>query len=118
MHKYELTPSEELRQKLTGEREFKFAIGTIATNESILDAMEKDSKFDDYIWASFTRHCTCDWGDINEDSRKTNDQAIINGDCLFSEYKHPEYGKLCILTENDRSTTMIGLPDNFDISNC
>ena len=118
MHKHKLTPSEELRQRMTGKTEFQFAIGNLANSERILDIMEKDKTFDDFVWGSFTRHCTCDWGDIDEESRKANNQAIKKGGCLFSEYIHPEYGKLCILTENDRATTVIGLSDEFYNSDC
>jgi hypothetical protein len=109
VRKNELTPSEELRQKMTGKSEFQFPIGNLAIGEHILDTMGSDEKFDDFVWASFARHCTCDWGD-NEELRKVNDQAMKKGGSLISEYKHPEYGTLRILTEKDRSTTVIGGP--------
>ena len=113
MNKNELSPSEELRRELTGKTDFQFQIGNLATNKRILD-MTKDESFGDFYLDSFARHCICDWGNIDEATRKDNEEAIKEGGSLYSEYEHIKYGTLCVLTESDRSVTFIGLPDDFE----
>ena len=113
------------RQKLTGEKRFKFEIGKIEATEKLLDQMEKtkklmlardktpDGSFINFVWKSFARHCLCEWGDISQRDRKANDQAIKTEGELFSTYKHTKYPTICILTDADRSQTVIGLQNEF-----
>ena len=116
------------RQKLTGKTEFEFEIGVIAASEKVLDQMEPTKKlllernkmpggsFSNFMWDSFARHCVCDWGDISQEDRKANNRALKTGGQLFSTYKHTEYPTICILTEDDRSQTGIGLESEFDLA--
>jgi len=113
------------RQELTGRTEFKFEIGKIASSEKLLDQMEKTKKlmlerdktpegsFISFVWKSFARHCLRDWGDVSQEDREANNQALKTVGELFSTYNHTEYPTICILTEADRSETAIGLQDDF-----
>lgn len=106
-----------VRRKQTGKRKFKFEIGRLATSEKVLDKMEKGRNFADFYWSSFGRHCLCDWGNVSPEEKKTNDQAVKSSGQLFSSYSHPvEPWIICILTEADRSETMIGLLEDFDLA--
>jgi len=106
-----------MRRKQTGKRKFKFEIGRVATSEKILDKMEENRSFADFYWSSFGRHCLCDWGNVSQEDKEANDQAIKSGGPLFSSYTHPvEHWTICILTEADRSETAIGLPEEFDLN--
>ena len=116
MNRNELTPSEELRRELTGKTDFQFQIGNLAVSKRVLHRTE-DESFDDFVWDSFARHCICDWGDIDEEARKANDQAIKEGGYLLSEYEHIKYSKLYIFTQIDRSETVVCLPDEFEVTN-
>lgn len=62
------------------------------------------------------RHVVGDWGDICEEDRGVNEQALADGDRIFSVYKlGPEapVEKVWIITEHDRSLTTVLLPDEY-----
>jgi hypothetical protein len=106
-----------VRRKQTGKRKFRFEIGRLATSEKVMDKMEENRSFADFYWSSFGRHCLCDWGNVSLEEKEANAQAIKDKGRLFSSYTHPiEPWIICILTESDRSETMIGLPEDFDLA--
>lgn len=121
----ELSPSDEFRQEITGRTEFEFEIGMLACSESVLDKMEKTKKlvmemdktpngsFSKFYGDSLARHCLCDWGDVSQEQKDANNQALKAGGQLFSTYKHDGHPTICILTQADRSETVIGLPEEF-----
>ena len=119
-----LSPSDELRQEITGRTEFEFEIGMLAFSESVLDKKEKTKKllkekdrtvhgsFTQFCWDSFSRHCLCDWGDVSSEQKDANGQALKAGGQLFSTYTHAGHPTICILTEADRSETVVGFADD------
>ena len=60
------------------------------------------------------RHCTGDWGDLDyKDDRLMNDHAVASGvDRIMSVYKVGD-DKVWIITEADRSSTTLLLPDEY-----
>jgi len=114
-----------LRHELTGSTEFAFEIGKIAFSENVLDKKEKTKKllrekeksihgsFAQFAWDCFARHCLCDWGDVSPEQKNANHQAVKTGGQLFSTYTHAGHPALCILTEADRSETIVGLAEEF-----
>ncbi|PUA41281.1 SAM-dependent methyltransferase [Pseudomonas protegens] len=61
------------------------------------------------------RHLAGDWGDLCDEDRNTNQDALQYGDRLFSSY-NVEFGdetKLWIITEADRSVTTLLLPSDY-----
>jgi hypothetical protein len=61
-----------------------------------------------YFW----RHMTGDWGDLDEDDKHENEFAIQNGLRILSAYMTTA-GKLWIITEADRSSTCMLLPEEY-----
>ena len=60
------------------------------------------------------RHLHGDWGDLSGDDRRLNDAALASGeDRLFSSYQVMPDLKLWIITEWDRSVTMLLLPSEY-----
>jgi hypothetical protein len=59
------------------------------------------------------RHTRGDWGDVDLHDRKANDDALIHGDRLFSVYELPTGVTLWVITEADRSSTCILLPNEY-----
>ena len=61
------------------------------------------------------RHCSCDWGDLCEEDVETNQQALLDGERLFSAYQteHGDDKRLWIITEADRSSTTLLLPSEY-----
>lgn len=114
-----LTPHEEallpMVKELTGRTKFnfEFQIGKDLWSEGLLDNMEKHRSFSDFSWECFARHCLCDWGDAPQEDKDANDEAFKTGGQLFSTYTHSVYPTVCVLTEADRSETVIGLLEEF-----
>jgi hypothetical protein len=59
------------------------------------------------------RHAFGDWGDLSEDDKGANGQALLDGDRLLSSYKSISGKKIWIITEADRSATTVLLPEEY-----
>ncbi|MFL9883223.1 hypothetical protein PQR66_09315 [Paraburkholderia agricolaris] len=59
----------------------------------------------------FQRHARGDWGDVPNDQRKQNNDAMGSGGAIQSAYIVHRDLRLVILTRADRSETRITLPD-------
>jgi len=65
------------------------------------------------ITKALDRHFSGDWGDLCEEDKTVNDEAVISGDRILSAY-HTEAGdKFWIITEWDRSVTTVLLPEEY-----
>jgi hypothetical protein len=60
------------------------------------------------------RHATGDWGQVEQDDREANDRALISGlERTYSSYR-PHRGQcIWVVTEADRSATLMCLPDEY-----
>ena len=56
------------------------------------------------------RHQRGDWGDLGNEDKQSNDQALSLGDRIFSAYQFDTV-KFWVITEYDRSATTILLPE-------
>lgn len=65
------------------------------------------------IRAILTRHALGDWGDLGDEDREANENALIHGDRLLSAYEMQEGRRLWIITESDRSATTILFPEDY-----
>jgi len=92
----------------------KFPIGILHMTRGVVEVVSRDNRA---MTAAFTRalcrHMTCDWGIVSDDDKKRNDQALVDGARLFSAYLFPDDTKFWIITEADRSSTAIMLPDEY-----
>jgi hypothetical protein len=61
----------------------------------------------------FGRHMQGDWGDICNEDRQLNEDALISGYRLMSVYNISTELKIWIITEADRSVTTILLPEEY-----
>jgi hypothetical protein len=59
------------------------------------------------------RHAYGDWGQICDDDREANRQALKYGNRLLSSYLLDKSEKLWIITEADRSSTTLLLPQEY-----
>lgn len=60
-----------------------------------------------------SRHATGDWGDMSEDDKQANEDALVDGYRLMSSYRDREDNKYWIITEADRSVTTVLLPSDY-----
>jgi hypothetical protein len=64
------------------------------------------------VYGLLQRHGVGDWGDLEASDRRGNEKALKTGARLFSTYETPA-GRVWIITEADRSSTCILLPDEY-----
>ncbi len=59
------------------------------------------------------RHAGGDWGDVDAHDWAANDQAVKDGGRVISAYRFSETIKLWVITEADRGSTLVLLPDEY-----
>ena len=59
------------------------------------------------------RHQSGDYGVVNADDKKANDEAVRCGERVFSAYLLTDGVKVWVITEADRSSTCLLLPDEY-----
>lgn len=79
----------------------EFEYGEFYIFENVPTYVEKEE-----LDEALTRHLKCDWGDIPEEGKELNEQALKNGGDLYSSYHTKRGKKFWIKTEGDRSQTV------------
>jgi hypothetical protein len=80
----------------------------MATPNAIENVPELD------MMLALQRHVHGDWGELGNEDRKANDDALLCGGRLLSSYRTvPKKIKFWIITEADRSVTTILLPEDY-----
>jgi hypothetical protein len=92
----------------------KFDMGMLVMTSGVAGEVSTDAGFAIFVNASLKRHANADWGDVWEEDKQANDEALKTGYRLFSSYE-PAYPmkKIWIITEADRSVTTILFPDEY-----
>lgn len=88
--------------------EGKFPLG-----EVVITAHAKDIVHPEDVPRCLARHVTGDWGDVCDADRAENDISLRQGLRLLSVYHDRCNTKFWIITEADRSSTTILLPDDY-----
>ncbi len=65
------------------------------------------------VLQALSSHLQGDWGDCEPADAEENERALQNGNRLFSVYHTKEGTKFWIITEADRSATMVLLPEDY-----
>lgn len=88
----------------------KFPLGQVVATPGALhalsDAGESAQKFLD-------RHVRGDWGDLDNHDRAENELSVAEGLRVLSAYRLSDGAKIWIITEADRSSTCILLPEEY-----
>jgi hypothetical protein len=74
--------------------------------EALLDRIGQDKE------TLLRRHQSGDWGELSNDDRRANDDALRHGGRLFSAYRI-QAEKVWVITEADRRSTTVLLPDEY-----
>lgn len=85
-------------------------LGTVVMTRGISDLMGSISAD---VAKALARHAAGDWGDVCAEDKETNDAALSGGGQLLSDYTAMDGTKFWIITEWDRSTTTVLLPDEY-----
>ena len=88
----------------------KFSPGHIVSTPGALDAM---NGCEDTPLPYLARHLRGDWGDVSAGDKKANDFDLTHGGRLLSAYTLKDDTKIWIITEADRSSTCILLPEEY-----
>ena len=86
----------------------KFTLGQIVATPNVLNSIPNDE-----LLNALARHHHGDWGDVCQEDRQANEQALIEGTRLFSIYRSMTGTKFWIITEADRSATTVLLPEDY-----
>jgi len=88
----------------------KFQLGNIVATPSALQAIEESGQSpSDFL----SRHVRGDFGEICDEDKQLNDQALIDGDRLLSAYRTLKNTRIWVISEADRSATTILLPEEY-----
>jgi hypothetical protein len=88
----------------------RFTLGQIVATPGALSALEKAEQQP----AEFLdRHVNGDWGEVTEEDKQENEIAVQRGLRILSAYTTSAGDHIWILTEADRSATIILLPDEY-----
>ena len=86
----------------------KFQLGQIVATPNALEHLSQDD-----IRSGIIRHQAGDWGDLDGDDRKENDLSLERGTRLLSAYQASNGVTFWIITEADRSSTTVLLPEDY-----
>jgi hypothetical protein len=86
----------------------KFQLGQIVATPNALNHLTQDD-----IRSGIIRHQSGDWGDLGEDDRKENDLSLERGTRLLSVYHASNGVTFWIITEADKSSTTVLLPEDY-----
>ena len=81
--------------------------------ELLITANANDQLRPDQIATALSRHAQGDWGDLCEDDRRQNEDALRLGSRLFSSFRSLADVTFWIITEADRSVTTVLLPNDY-----
>ena len=87
-----------------------FPLGRVVATPGALRALEKAEQHP----AEFLdRHVNGDWGEVPDADKHENELAVEQGLRILSAYTTSAGDKLWILTEADRSATILMLPEEY-----
>lgn len=84
----------------------KFETGKVCMTSGIDRAINEEKHYYKELINCFEKYLTGDWGDLCEEDKKLNEDAIINNERILGAYPTSK-GRIYIITERDRSYTTI-----------
>lgn len=95
-----------------------FQLGQVLSSQLVFNDIINTENFSEFCEKSLHRHKTCDWGDMPDEDKQSNDDALIGEGRIVSGYIIPDEingrgSKIWIITEWDRSVTTILYPSEY-----
>ncbi|MBA2116677.1 hypothetical protein [Bremerella alba] len=96
-------------------RSAKFSLGQTVATPGALKALENAGQEPAYFLA---RHAACDWGEVPDEDKQSNGEALAIGARLLSAYTLASGIRIWVITEaadddGQREATTILLPDEY-----
>lgn len=86
----------------------RFPLGQLVATPGAIEAVPRH----EMLQAVF-RHASGDWGNCCPEDAELNDAAVEDGTRILSVYETAAGAKFWIITEADRSSTCVLLPDEY-----
>jgi hypothetical protein len=93
----------------------QLTLGQIVATPAALEAIEASGQSPaDFL----RRHASKDWGDLDDEDKRLNDEAVQDGSRILSAYHTSDGTKLWVITEAEdddghRAATTILLPEEY-----
>lgn len=87
-----------------------FPLGQVAATPGALEVLDP---YPGLLHRLISRHVRGDWGDLDAEDHRANNDALKHGSRIFSAYLTPENVKIWVITEADRSATTLLLPEEY-----
>lgn len=95
-------------QKAPKSRAIIFALGQLVVTANARSYLPAD-----IVQKALERHARGDWGDLDAHDHEENELSLQEGFRLFSVYHSPDGTKFWVITEADRSSTCVLLPEDY-----
>ena len=86
----------------------RFRLGHIVSTPNALSRLTQED-----ILMGIQRHQAGDWGDLDAADKAANDLALVERTRILSAYIAANGTKFWIITEADRSSTCVLLPEDY-----
>lgn len=88
----------------------KFSPGSVFATPGVLAAFQASG--DDPL-AFLVKHISGDWGDLSPEDTRENELSLAHGFRLLSSYTLSDGTRIWVITEADRSSTCMLLPEEY-----
>jgi hypothetical protein len=88
----------------------KFPLGRLAATPGALQAIQESGQTADFFLG---RHLAGDWGEVDAEDWRLNDEAVQDGSRILSAYRTLKGEALWVITEADRSVTTLLVPEDY-----
>lgn len=92
------------------DRKPRFALGQVVATPGALEALETAKQTPVEF---LQRHLVLEPGELDEEDQQTNLEAVACGERVFSSYLLNDGTKIWVITEADRSSTCLLLPEEY-----
>lgn len=89
-------------------------VGETVITKILAESAKENAKVQKDIEKAWSQYINCDWGILEDDDKKMNDEAIKDpgSDRILTKYQTAE-GNIYIITEADRSYTTLLFCDEY-----
>ena len=87
-----------------------FSLGRVVATQGALAALEAAGELP---YGYLARHVHGDWGEIPDEDRQENELSLREGFRILSAYRTRLGTRLWVITEADRSSTCLLLPEEY-----
>ena len=89
-----------------------FTLGQIVVTTALLSELEAAGIDESVLADVVRRHVGGDWGELSSEDYASNDEALVNGDRILSQYRLGPI-RCWAITEWDRSVTTLLRPEDY-----